>query len=60
LVQITPSQGGDKPSTATQHPVSKLPQQKKLLVRERGIAVQLPLGIDINDAHLLQLLQDVA
>ena len=36
LVQITPSLGGDEPSTATQRPISKLPQPEKVVSKRRG------------------------
>ena len=60
LVKITPSLGGDEPPTAPKQTISKLlTTTKSCQARQRRLTIGLPLGININDAHLLQLLQDV-
>lgn len=65
LVKITPSHGGDEPSTVTEQQydgISKHQQRAKkssMHNHNHGTSI-IPLGVNINDANLLQLLKDVA
>jgi hypothetical protein len=67
LVQITPSLGGDEPSTAM--PTKKKNQNPYITVSTNYTRQQSkhtddlrdsPLGVKVDDAHVFELLQDVA